>query len=110
MPAAVALFSRAACTLSLSSICMALPPFPVYDRGLLVVASETGVGFVEGAVLYGDAAFGHLLELEFGFVVEVAGEVFGRGVERGERLEVVDHLVVEVVDDGAHDLLEELEV
>src|ERR1700722_838406 len=52
----------------------------------------------------------HLVELEFGLVVKIAGEVFGRGVERGERLEVVDHLVVEVFDDGAHDLLEQLEV
>src|SRR5580704_19760484 len=50
------------------------------------------------------------MKLEFGFVVEVPGEVFGRGVERGEGLEVVNHLVVEVVDDGAHDLLEEFEI
>ena len=53
---------------------------------------------------------GHLVKLELGLVVEVASEVFRRGVDSGEGLEVVDHLVVEVVDDGAHDLLEELEV
>src|SRR5258706_13587048 len=80
------------------------------ERQLLVVAGEAGVGFVEGAGFYGDAAFGHLVELELGLVVEVAREIFGRGVERGEWLEVVDHLVIEVVDDGAHDLLEQLEI
>jgi len=44
------------------------------------------------------------------FLVEVAGEVFGRWVEGGERFEIVDHLVVQILDCGAEDLLEELEV
>ena len=35
---------------------------------------------------------------------------WGFGVEGGEGFEVVDHLVVEVVDRGTEDLLEELEV
>ena len=45
-----------------------------------------------------------------GLVVKVAGEVFGGRVELGEGLEVVDHLVVEVVDDGLQQILQQLEV
>ena len=52
-----------------------------------------------------------MVELGAGLLVEVFGEVFCRGVDLGdEGLEVVDHAVVEVVDGGAHDLLEEFEV
>ena len=50
------------------------------------------------------------MELRGGLLEEVAGQVFGGRVEGGEGFEVVDHLVVEVVDGGAEDLLEELEV
>jgi hypothetical protein len=50
------------------------------------------------------------MHLGGGFLVEVAGEVFGGGVEGGEGLELVDHLVIEIVDGGAEDLLEKLEV
>ena len=78
---------------------------------LLVVAGEAGVGFVEGTVFDADAAGGHLVELGAGLVVEVLGEVFGGGVDLFvEGGKVVDHEVVEVLDGGAHDLLEELEV
>ena len=45
-----------------------------------------------------------------GLVVEIFGDVLGRGIEHGEGLEVVEHLVVDAVDDGAHHLLEQLEV
>src|ERR1700685_2388757 len=79
--------------------------------GLLVVAGEAGVGLVEGAVFYADTACGHLADLRGGLLIEVAGEVFGRGVDLGDKgLELVDHFVVEVLDGGAHDLLEELKV
>jgi hypothetical protein len=77
---------------------------------LLVVAGEAGVGFVDGGVFDADAAAGHLDELLAGLEIEVAREVFGRRVYLIEGLEVVDHLVVEIIDDGAKDLLEQLEV
>lgn len=79
-------------------------------QGCLVVACEAGVGLVEGAVFDADAAGSHFVHLRGSFFEEVAGEVFSGGVEGGEGLEVVDHLVIEVVDGGAKDLLEELEV
>ena len=47
--------------------------FDEMQSGLLVVAGEAGVGFVEGAVLHGDATLGHLVELELGLVVEEIG-------------------------------------
>jgi len=50
------------------------------------------------------------VELGGGLVEEVFGEVFGGGVEGGEGVEVVNHLVIEEFDRGAEDLLEELEV
>src|SRR3984885_8655523 len=79
--------------------------------GLLVVAGEAGVGFVEGAVFDADAAGSHVVKLRAGLLVEVFGEVFGAGVDLFiEGREVVDHEVVEVLHGGAHDLLEELEV
>ncbi len=78
---------------------------------LLVVAGEAGVGLVEGAIFDADAAVGHVVQLVGGLLEEVTGEVFGGRVELlVEGLEVVDHLVVEAVDDGAHDLLEEFEI
>jgi hypothetical protein len=44
---------------------------------LLVVAGEAGVGLVESAVFYADAAVGHCVYLSRGLLVEVAGEIFG---------------------------------
>jgi hypothetical protein len=89
-------------------------PFPKgcsLRSGLLVVAGEAGVGFVEGAVFDADTAGGHRVELRGGLVVEILCQVFCRWVEFGvEGFEVVDHEVVEVFDGGTHDLLEELEV
>ena len=48
--------------------------------------------------------------MAIGLVVEILGDVFGRGIERGEGLEVVQHLVVDAVDDRAQHVLEQLEV
>lgn len=76
----------------------------------LVVPGEAGIGLVDGAVLDADAAGGHLVELVGGLLEEVAREVFGRGVQGGKRLEVVDHVVVEIIDGGTEDVLELLEI
>ena len=93
---------------------LALDGFVELDEvhgGLLVVAGEAGVGLVESAVFDTDAALGHVVELLAGLLVEVFGQVFGRGVDLFvEGWEVVDHEVVEVFHGGAHDLFEELEV
>ena len=45
-----------------------------------------------------------------GLVVEVFGQVFRRRVQDFERLEIVDHLVVEPVDYRLHDLAQVLEI
>src|SRR6267143_375276 len=55
---------------------------------LFVIAGEAGVGFVKGAVLHGDAAFGHLVELELE-VEEQAGFVEFVALESDEDLVVV---------------------
>src|ERR1700692_536434 len=77
--------------------------------GLLVVAGGAGCGLIESAVLDGDPAGGHVAELLPRLVEEVAGEVLRRGVDLVEGLQFIDHLVIEVLDDRAHDLLEQLE-
>ena len=59
---------------------------------------------------WGDSAGGHLVELLGSLLVEITGEVLGRWVHLVEGFQVVDHLVVEVVDRGTHDLLEKLEI
>src|ERR1017187_6380398 len=77
---------------------------------LLVVGGDGGVGLPDGDLLDADPAFGGLLETAVALVEEILGEVFRRGVEDGEGLDVIDHLVVEIFDDGTHELLEVLEV
>jgi hypothetical protein len=52
----------------------------------------------------------HFVKLEFGLLVEVAGQVFGGWIDGSERLQIVNHLMVQVLDDGTHNLFEQLEV
>jgi hypothetical protein len=49
-------------------------------------------------------------ELLVGLVIEVFGQVLGRGVQHREGLQVVEHPVVDAVDHRAQHLLEQLEV
>ena len=50
-------------------------------------------------------------ELCAGLLVEVARKILGRRIQLFvERLQIVDHLVIEVVDSGTHHLLQQLEV
>src|ERR1035437_3424159 len=77
---------------------------------LLVVSSRAGVRLPDGHMLDADTALGQGGELLAGLVVEVFGQVLGRGVENNEGLEVVEHLVVNALDDRAQQMLEQLEV
>src|SRR5216684_3785056 len=77
---------------------------------LLVVGCRGRVRLPDGAVLDGDPASGHLVELAVGLIVKVARQVFCRWVELGEGFELIEHLVVDAVDDRTHHLLEQLEV
>src|ERR1035437_735575 len=79
-------------------------------QGLLVIRGRGGVRLPDSTVLYPHAAFGHASQLLAGLVVEVPGDVFSRWIEFGERLQVVEHLVVDALDDGAHHQLELFEV
>ena len=63
-----------------------------------------------GAIFHAHAARGHLGELPVRLVVEILGHVLGRGVQHREGLQIVQHLVVDAVDDRAQHLLEQLEV
>jgi hypothetical protein len=50
------------------------------------------------------------MELFVGLIVEIFGNIFGRRVQRRKRLELVQHLVVDAVDDRSQHLLQKLEV
>src|ERR1700759_5633378 len=76
----------------------------------LVIRRPGRVRLPDGTVLDRDPASGHLVELAVGLIVKVARQVLCRWVELGEGLEVIEHLVVDAVDDRAHHLLEQLEV
>ena len=43
-------------------------------------------------------------------LVKILGDVFGRGVDGGERLKIIEHLVVDAVNNGSQHVLHELEV
>src|ERR1035438_3581700 len=77
---------------------------------LLVVSSRAGVRLPDGHLLHADMALGQGGELLAGLVVEVLGQVLGRGVEDGEGLEVVEHLVVDALDYRTQQILEQFEV
>src|SRR5206468_318589 len=62
------------------------------------------------AVLHMHAATRLLNELLARLLVEVAGEILGRGVDLGEGWQFVDHLMVQVIDDGPEERFENLEV
>src|SRR5580692_12430919 len=51
-----------------------------------------------------------MIELVVGLVVKIFGEVLGRWIQDGERLQIVDHLVIEPLDRLFHDLTQFLEV
>jgi hypothetical protein len=61
-------------------------------------------------MLYAHAALGHGGELLAGLLVEVFSDVFGRWIQHRKWLELVEHLMVDAVDDRAQNLLEQLEV
>jgi hypothetical protein len=77
---------------------------------LLVVAGDGGVGLPDGDLLDADTPFGGLLETLIALVIKILGEVFRRRIEDGEGLDVIDHLVIEIVNDGLHDQLQFFEV
>src|SRR6516225_1384235 len=76
----------------------------------LVVRSRGCVSFPNGAVLHAHATARHAIELMIGFVVEELGQIFGRRIQYRERLQLIEHLVVDAVDYWPHHLLEQLEV
>src|ERR1700722_7401469 len=79
-------------------------PRPRNRAGLLVIGCRGRVCFPDSAVLHCDPAACHLLELPVGFIVKVARQVFRRRVQFDERLEVVEHLVVDAIDHRTHHL------
>src|ERR1035441_1858233 len=79
-------------------------------RRLLVVSSCGRVRLPDGAVLHAHPALSHSGELLIGLVVEVFGDVLGRGIQDREGLQVVEHLVVDAVDDRTQHLVEQLEI
>src|SRR5450631_879798 len=83
---------------------------PAIRARLLVIGRSGCVRLPDGAVFDGDPASGHVVQLAVGFIVKVAGQVFCRRVELDEWFEVIEHLVVDAVDDRTHDLLEQLEI
>src|SRR5947209_7018076 len=77
---------------------------------LLVISGVAGVGFKDCAVLDADAACGEFLESLGCLLEEIMSEIFSRRIQVRERLKVVDHLVIQAIDNRAQQVLEQLEV
>src|SRR5580698_8762375 len=89
-------------------------PFRIRPTGgwqlLLAVCRGRRIRLVHGDVLYPHAAVGHALQARVRLVIKVLGQVLCRRVDYGERLNVVDHLMIQAFDDVLHDLAEVLKI
>ena len=77
---------------------------------LFVVRRRRCVRLPDGAVFHAHAALGHSVKLLIRLIIKILGNVFRRWVEHREWLEVVQHLVIDAVDNRAEHLLKQLEV
>src|SRR5208282_3586513 len=77
---------------------------------LLRVRGCCCVGFENGDVFHSHSAVGYFAQARVGFVVEIFREILGGGVEDGEGLDLVDHLVVETVDGVLHHVFQIFEI
>ena len=68
------------------------------------------VGFKHRYVLHSHATVGHRLKPRVGLVIEILGQIFRRRIDHRERLNIVDHLVIEALDDVLHDLAQIFEI
>src|SRR5437762_8440994 len=69
---------------------------------LLEVGGGGGIGLPDGDHLHADAARGRALEASVGLVEEIFRQVFRRGIQSLEGLDVVHHLMIEAVDGRLH--------
>src|SRR5215475_13121773 len=77
---------------------------------LFAVACRRGVGLKNRHILDADPAVGRPSQARVRFVVKIFRQVLGGGVDHREGLDVVDHLMIETLDDMPHDLAQILEI
>src|SRR5664280_2784650 len=80
------------------------------EAELFAVTRGGGVGLPDGDVLHPDPAIGALFQPRVGLIVEILGQVFRRRIDSGERLQLIHHLMVEIIHHRAQDVLQVLEV
>src|SRR5208337_2930326 len=79
-------------------------------KALSAVLSGGGIGFKHGNVFYPNAAVGYVFQTAIRLVVKILRQIFRRWIDDGERLDIVDHLMVEAFDDVLHHFAEILEI
>src|SRR5664280_2007466 len=67
------------------------------EAELFAIPRGGGVGLPDGDVLHPDPAIGALFQPRVGLIVEILGQVFRRRIDGGERLQLIHHLVVEII-------------
>src|SRR5271154_5943489 len=76
----------------------------------LAVASRSHIGLKNRDVLHSYATVGYAAQPNVCLVIKILCQIFGRRIENGEGLDVVNHLVIETINGVLHDVFQILEI
>jgi hypothetical protein len=79
-------------------------------ENLFAIFCRGRIGFKYRYVLYSNPALGSALQSGVRLVVKVFGKIFRRRIDRGERFDLVDHLVIETLNDVPHHFAQVFEI